>query len=54
MKTWYALQKDTTDPWDNGTFDKEEALRMLNESDEYKLIAVIENGDYCAEEIWKD
>lgn len=50
---WYALQRTTEDAWDNGTFDKAEALEMLNSSDEYQLIAVIEN-DVCIEEIYKD
>ena len=52
-KLWYAVQVNAEDSWDYGSFDKEEALRMLNGSEDYQLIAVIEN-DVCIEEIWKE
>lgn len=42
---WYAylIDEDDTD-WGTGTFDKDEAIRTLEESDEYYAIAVIEMG----------
>ena len=50
---WYALQADPSDAWDDGTYDREEAIKRLQENDEYKLIAVIKD-DFCEEEIWKE
>ena len=50
---WYAVQKDREDDWGTGSFDKDEALKMLKEMREIytdALIAVIEN-DVCVEEI---
>ncbi len=48
---WYALQRDCEDDWGTGTFNREEAIRRLKESDGYyQLIAVIDN-DVCVEEI---
>lgn len=52
-KLWYAIMRDCDDPWDNGTFDKEEAIeKMLEENDELEakgkdrtaIIAVIDAG----------
>lgn len=52
---WYALQSDPSDAWDNGTTDKDEALRMLKSSDKYNLIAVInDDTGVCIDEIWKE
>lgn len=56
MKYWYAAQRDTTDGWDNGSYDKDEAIRIAME---YKasgyndaLVAVIdETGNECVDEI---
>lgn len=53
MGKWYAVQRDPSDEWGNGSFDYEEAIAMLKEIlGEYPdaLIAVIEN-DTCIEEI---
>ena len=46
---WYALQTESYDAWDNGTEDRDEAIKMLKEQGEGR-IAVIEN-DFCVEEI---
>lgn len=48
MSIWYAVQKETTDPWDNGSEDYFEAVEMLVEQGS-GLIAVIED-DYCVSE----
>lgn len=54
MELWYAAQKDPTDEWGNGSFDRDEAIRMAKELREEgyggALVAVIEN-DTCIEEI---
>lgn len=48
---WYAVQKDRTDEWDNGSHDYHEAVEML-EAQGCGLIAVIdENSGLCVEEI---
>lgn len=50
-KLWYAVQKDSTDEWGNGSFDREEAVKMLKKQG-YGLIAVIdEETQTCVEEI---
>lgn len=46
---WYALQKDRTDPWDDGTHDYKEAVERLK-AQGCGLIAVIED-DVCVREI---
>lgn len=50
---WYALQHESSDAWDDGTYDREEAIKRLLESDEYNLIAVVKD-DFCVEEIRKE
>lgn len=52
--TWFALQETAGDPWDNGTHDYEDAVRMLLEQG-HGLIAVInEDTNYCVQEITYD
>ena len=52
--TWFALQETASDPWDNGTHDYEDAVRMLLEQG-HGLIAVIdEDTNYCVQEITYD
>ena len=53
MKTayWYAVQFDPTDEWGTGSYDFDEAVRMLRKmypEDEYPdaCIAAIANGAY--------
>lgn len=46
---WYAVQEDREDDWGTGSYDYQEACRMVLEQ-EYGLIAVIK-GDVCIEEI---
>lgn len=53
-RIWYAVQRDREDDWGTGSYDLAEAKRMAREQlAEYPdtLIAVIENGNYCADEI---
>jgi len=52
VKPWYAVQKDNTDPWDYGSHNYDEAIKMLKQQGE-GLIAVI-NDDFCEEEIKYD
>lgn len=53
---WYAVQKDPSDEWGNGSCNFEEACKMLFSDDEYNLIAVIEDSrdPVCIREIWKN
>lgn len=47
-KLWYALQRDSTDEWDVGSYDRDEAIRrMLNSNGRYTLIAVINQETGC-------
>lgn len=51
MTKWYAVQGSSSDAWDNGSYDIEEAKRMLREQG-FGLIAVIdEDAAFCMEEI---
>ena len=47
---WYAVQHERSDAWDYGSFDYDEACRMLKEQGE-GWIAVIQNGNHCIDEI---
>ena len=50
---WYAVQETPDDDWDNGSYDYDEAVKMLKEQG-HGLIAVIEESNqenFCIEEI---
>lgn len=48
---WYAIQKDRTDGWDNGSYNYQDAIKILKNQG-HGLIAVIdENTGCCIEEI---
>lgn len=47
---WYAVQETGEDAWDYGSYDYEEAVRMLKEQG-HGQIAVIDKGDFCEDEI---
>lgn len=49
-RKWYAVQAESSDAWDYGSYDYEEAVEMLKEQGK-GLIAVI-IADYCESEIW--
>ena len=52
--TWFAVQEDSADAWDNGTYNYEKAVQMLLEQG-HGLIAVInEDTNYCVQEITYD
>ena len=52
--TWFAVQEDSADAWDNGTYNYEKAVQMLLEQG-HGLIAVIDREhDYCVQEITYD
>lgn len=53
MKKWYAVQETTDDGWDWGSYDYDEAVKMLKKQG-HGLIAVIEENEldnFCVEEI---
>lgn len=50
VNVWYAVQENSEDGWDYGSFNYDEAKLMLKDQG-CGLIAVIENGDFCKEEI---
>ena len=55
MAKWYAVQESREDDWGTGSYDYEEAVRMLKEQG-HGLIAVIDEGSnpseaVCVEEI---
>lgn len=50
-KVWYAVQVDSTDTWDYGSHDYDEAVDMLRQQG-CGLIAVInEDTNFCESEI---
>ena len=52
--TWFAVQEDSADAWDNGSHNYDEAVEMLLEQG-HGLIAVInEDTNYCVQEITYD
>lgn len=52
---WYALQNSSEDAWDDGTENREEAIERMMNSEEYNLIAVIDDEEkMCIGEIRKD
>lgn len=42
---WYALQTSLEDDWGTGTYNKEKALKELENNEHYNHIAVILLGD---------
>ena len=47
MKKWYAVQKESSDAWDYGSYDLDEAVKMLKEQG-HGLIAIIDEEDsFC-------
>lgn len=51
MGLWYAVQKEKTDAWDNGSHNYGEAVDMLR-AQGCGLIAVVdENTGFCEDEI---
>ena len=52
--TWFAVQEDSADAWDNGSHNYDEAVEMLLEQG-HGLIAVInEDTNCCVQEIAYD
>lgn len=45
---WYAVQEETTDAWDYGSYEYDEAVEMLKEQG-HGLIAVINEDTSCCE-----
>lgn len=44
---WYAVQKDRTDQWDNGSYDYHEAVKMLDEQGSGLIAVIDENSGLC-------
>ena len=51
MARWYAVQKETTDEWDNGSYDYAEAVEMLKKQGTGLIAVIEENTGVCVEEI---
>ena len=50
MKKWYAVQITPADPWDNGSYDWDEAVSMLKEQGRGLIAVIDEENNYCIEE----
>lgn len=48
---WYAIQRDREDDWGTGTYDRDEAIRRLKESDGYYTLIAVIDKDLCIGEI---
>lgn len=53
MRKWYAVQNDSTDAWDNGSYDYDEAVEMLKEQGHGQIAVIDDSTDdpFCLEEI---
>lgn len=49
MTTWYAVLKNPDDDWDNGSYDKAEAIEMLREQGYGEIAVIDEEENYCDE-----
>ena len=49
---WYAVQKESTDAWDSGSYDFEEAVEMLLEQGEGLIAVIDEETNTCIEEYY--
>lgn len=52
--TWFAVQEDSTDAWDNGTYNYEKAVQMLLEQGHGLIAVIAEDTNYCVQEITYD
>ena len=50
-KRWFALQRDPSDPWYNGTYDYDRAVLMLLEQRCGRIAVIDEETDTCEGEI---
>ena len=53
-KIWYAVQETPEDPWDYGSYDFQEAGRMLKDQGQGLIAVINEETNYCIEEIYYD
>jgi len=51
MTKWYAVQRDREDAWDNGSFDYDEAVKMLKDQGEGLIAVIDDDAKVCIEEI---
>ena len=53
VRNWYAVQQDSTDAWDNGSYDMAEAIAMANEQDADLIAVIDDSGDdaFCVSEM---
>lgn len=49
-RLWYAVQKDSTDDWDYGTYDYYEAIEMLKDQGCGLIAYIDEETSFCVEE----
>lgn len=48
---WYAVQIDSTDAWDYGSYDYDEAVEMLNQQGKGQIAIINEDTNFCEGEI---
>lgn len=48
---WYAVQIDSTDAWDYGSYDYDEAVEMLNQQGRGQIAIINEDTSFCEGEI---
>lgn len=56
MKYWYAALREPADDWDNGSYDKDEAIRIAMEYkaagyDDALVVVIDETGNVCVDVI---
>lgn len=54
MTKWYAVQRDREDAWDNGSYNKAEAVWMLKEQGSGLIAVIDDDTKVCIEEIEYD
>lgn len=50
-KRWYAVQLESTDPWNNGSYDLDEAIEMLREQGSGLIAVINEETQFCEDEL---
>lgn len=48
---WYAVQTSSTDSWDYGSYDYDEAIEMLNQQGKGLIAIINEDTNFCEGEI---
>lgn len=48
---WFAVQETSEDAWDNGSYDLDEAKKMLQEQGNGLIAVIDEDDNFCVEEM---